>query len=161
MLFSGSAHAAARAAADELAAHYDVGVELWSATSYKTLREDGLAAERWNRLHPTEPQRVPVVNQMLSATRGPIVAVTDFMKIVPEQVARFIPGRTFVPLGTDGMGRSDTREALRKHFEVDMPSIVVAVLSALATDGVIGHQVVLDAIARYGIDPDRVDPYVI
>jgi pyruvate dehydrogenase E1 component len=161
MLFSGSAHTAARAAADELAAHYDVGVELWSATSYKALREDGLAAERWNRLHPSEPQRVPVVNQMLSTTQGPIVAVTDFMKIVPEQVARFLPGRTFVPLGTDGMGRSDTREALRKHFEVDMPSIVVAVLSALVADGVMSHQAVLHAISRYGIDPDRVDPYVI
>ena len=161
MLFSGSAHTAARAAADELAAHYDVGVELWSATSYKALREDALAAERWNRLNPRAEQRVPVVTQMLSSTTGPIVAVTDFMKIVPEQVARFLPGRTFVPLGTDGMGRSDTREALREHFEVDMPSIVVAVLSALAADGVVSPDAVLHAIARYGIDPGRVDPYVI
>ncbi|HNJ96813.1 MAG TPA: pyruvate dehydrogenase (acetyl-transferring), homodimeric type [Ilumatobacteraceae bacterium] len=157
LLFSGSAHAAARAAADELAG-LGIGVELWSATSYKALRDEALAAERWNRLHPTDPQRTPLVASLLADTTGPIVAVTDFMKIVPEQIARFVPGRQFVPLGTDGMGRSDTREALRRHFEVDAGHVVVAVLSALAAEGVASADEVRAAIARHGIDPDAVDP---
>lgn len=83
------------------------------------------------------------------------------MKIVPEQIARFVPDRVFVPLGTDGMGRSDTREALRAHFEVDMPSVVMAVLSGLLRSGAIAASVVEDAIARYGLDPGRVDPYIV
>jgi pyruvate dehydrogenase E1 component len=162
VLFSGTAHGAARAAADELAEHYDVGVELWSATSYKSLREDALAAERWNRLHPNGGhERTPYVAALLGGQSAPIIAVTDFMKIVPEQIARFVPGRRFVPLGTDGMGRSDTREALRHHFEVDMPSVVLAVLSSLAADGTISHDAVGDAINRYHLDPDRVDPYAV
>ena len=88
------------------------------------------------------------------------MAVSDFMKIVPEQVQRFIPGRTFVPLGTDGMGRSDTREALRRHFEVDTGHVVLAVLDGLLADGKIDESVVVDAIARYDIDPDAIDPYL-
>jgi pyruvate dehydrogenase E1 component len=157
VLFSGSAQGAARAAAAELAT-LGVGVDLWSATSYKALREEGLAAERWNRLHPHSPARTPLVASLLADAPGPIVAVTDFMKIVPEQVARFLPGRTFVPLGTDGMGRSDTREALRRHFEVDAGHLVVAVLSALAADGRASADEIQDAIARHGIDPDAPDP---
>ena len=159
VLFSGSAHSAARAAAEELANVFDVGVELWSATSYKALREEALAAERWNRLHSPVVARVPLVTELLAETTGPVVAVTDFMKIVPEQIARFVPNRTFVPLGTDGMGRSDTREALRSFFEVDTPNIVVAVLSGLAAEGVVSQSVVAEAIAKYGLDPDRTDPY--
>ncbi|MEY4174222.1 MAG: pyruvate dehydrogenase component, partial [Actinomycetota bacterium] len=124
VLFSGSANGAARAAAEELLEQHGVAVELWSATSYKALRDEALSAERWNRLHPHETGRTPLVTQLLSTSAGPIVAVTDFMKIVPEQVARFVPGRTFVPLGTDGMGRSDTREALRRYFEVDAGHVV-------------------------------------
>jgi pyruvate dehydrogenase E1 component len=99
------------------------------------------------------------VTELLGDTTGPVVAVTDFMKIVPEQIARFVPERTFVPLGTDGMGRSDTREALRSFFEVDTPNIVVAVLAGLAADGTVSHSVVAEAIAKYGLDPDRTDPY--
>jgi pyruvate dehydrogenase E1 component len=161
VLFSGSANLAAREAAEILAADYGVGVELWSATSYKNLREDALAAERWNRLHPTEPPRTPLVTSLLADAPGPIVAVTDYMKIVPEQVARFLPGRHFVPLGTDGMGRSDTREALRRFFEVDTAHVVVAVLSGLAALGEVKPEVVAEAIARFGIDPDGVDPYLV
>ena len=130
VLFSGSAQGAAREAAAQLAEHYDVGVELWSATSYKLLREQALDTERWNRLHPGQPARTPLVAELLTEAPGPIVAVTDFMKIVPEQVARFLPGRVFTPLGTDGMGRSDTRESLRRLFEVDAAHVVVAVLRA-------------------------------
>jgi len=157
VLFSGSAHGAARATAAELA-EYGIGVDLWSATSYKALRDDALSAERWNRLHPHQPARPALVQQLLADAPGPIVAVSDFMKIVPEQVARFLPGRTFVPLGTDGMGRSDTREALRDYFEVDAGHVVVAVLSALAAEGKASYDEVQAAIARHGINPEAHDP---
>ena len=158
LLFSGSAHGAARAAAVELSERFEVGAELWSATSYKALRDEALTVERWNRLHPTDPARTPLVTNLLADSEGPIVAVTDFMKIVPEQIARFLPDRPFVPLGTDGYGRSDTREALRRHFEIDTPHIVVATLSALAAAGEIKAETVADAISHYGIDPDAFDP---
>jgi pyruvate dehydrogenase E1 component len=166
LLFSGSAQGAAREAAEELAENWDVGVELWSATSYKALREEALAAERWNRLHPSQEPRVPVVTELLrdpglggaQKDTSPIVAVTDFMKVVPEQIARFVPDRLFVPLGTDGMGRSDTREALRRHFETDTGHVVVGVLSALAADGSADAADVEKAIAHYGIDPDLPNP---
>jgi pyruvate dehydrogenase E1 component len=158
VLFSGSAHAAARQAAVELAEHYDVGVDLWSATSYKALRDEALAVERWNRLHPSQSARTPLVARLLADAPGPIVAVTDFMKLVPEQIARFVHDRPFVPLGTDGFGRSDTREALRRYFEVDAPHVVVAVLHALAEQGEVKAEAVADAIARYGIDPDAPNP---
>jgi pyruvate dehydrogenase E1 component len=157
LLFSGSAHLAAREAVTELAEHYNVGVELWSATSYKALRDEALEIERWNRLHPTETAKVPLVTSLLADVSGPIVAVTDFMKIVPEQIARFLPGRLFTPLGTDGMGRSDTRDALRRFFEVDTGHIVVAVLAGLAAQGEIKSEVVSEAIARYQLDPEQ--PY--
>ena len=158
VVFSGSAQGAAREAAAELAQHYDVGVELWSATSYKKLREEAIDTERWNRLHPGQPAKTPLVAQLLNEAPGPIVAVTDFMRIVPEQVARFLPGRNFIPLGTDGMGRSDTREALRRFFEIDTGHVMVAVLSALAAEGEIKPEQVADAIARYGIDPEAASP---
>jgi len=161
LLFSGSAQGAARQAVDELAEHFDVGLELWSATSYKRLRENALEIERWNRLHPSQPARVPDVAQLLADSPGPIVAVTDFMKIVPEQVARFLPGRTFVPLGTDGMGRSDTRDSLRRFFEIDLGHVVVGVLSALHAAGAIGADKVEAAIERYEVDPEAIDPYIV
>ena len=159
ILFSGSANLAAREAQRELLEHYDVAAELWSATSYKRLREQALTTERWNRLHPDQAGRTPRVTELLDDGDGPIVAVTDFMKAVPDQIARWIPaGRRFVPLGTDGFGRSDTREALRRHFETDAPNVVVAALSALAASGDVKPEVVTDAIARYGLDPERGDP---
>ena len=161
LLFSGSAQGAARQAAVELAEHFDVGVELWSATSYKRLRENGLEVERWNRLHPGQDPRTADVAQLLANAPGPIVAVTDFMKIVPEQVARFLPGRTFVPLGTDGMGRSDTRESLRNFFEIDLGHVVVGVLSALHATGEVDADQVEAAISRYGIDAETLDPYLV
>ena len=119
----------------ELAERYGVGAELWSATSYKQLRDEALSAERWNRLHPGETPRVPLVTQQLSTSNGPIVAVTDFMRAVPDQIARWSP-RSWRSLGTDGFGRSDTREALRRFFETDAEHVVVAVLTALADEGV-------------------------
>ncbi|MDJ0771285.1 MAG: pyruvate dehydrogenase (acetyl-transferring), homodimeric type [Ilumatobacter sp.] len=162
ILFSGISHGAARAAAAELAEHYDVGAELWSATNYKKLREEALAVERTNRLHPSREPEVPLVTRLLAESAGPITAVSDFMKIVPEQIARFAPaGRPFHVLGTDGMGRSDTREQLRRHFEIDTGHVVVAVLTGLMEAGEIDPSVVDEAIKRYDIDPDAVDPYLV
>ena len=157
VIFSGTAQGAAREAQALLAADHDVAVELWSATSYKALREEALDAERWNRLHPTETGRTPFVTEALSGSEGPVVAVTDFMKAVPDQVSRWVPGH-FIPLGTDGFGLSDTREALRRHFETDAAHVVVATLDGLLASGEAKAKEVEDAIATYGIDPDAADP---
>jgi pyruvate dehydrogenase E1 component len=157
VLFSGSANRAALSAQRQLAEHYGVGAELWSATSYKALREEALAAERYNRLHPGGPPRTPFVTGALANAEGPVVAVTDFMKAVPDQVARWVPGH-FTTLGTDGFGRSDTRRALRRHFETDAAHIVVAALDGLRHLGEAKTEEVEDAIHRYGIDPDGPAP---
>ncbi|MHB8669418.1 MAG: pyruvate dehydrogenase (acetyl-transferring), homodimeric type [Acidimicrobiales bacterium] len=157
VLFSGTAQGAAVEAQRLLAADHDVAAELWSATSYKALREDALDAERWNRLHPTSAARVPYVTEVLSSAEGPVVAVTDFMKMVPDQVARWVPA-PFTPLGTDGYGRSDTRANLRRHFETDAAHVVVAVLAALASTDDAKAEEVADAIQRYGIDAEAPDP---
>jgi pyruvate dehydrogenase E1 component len=116
-----------------------------------------MSVERANRLHPSRPAEVPYVTQQLADAEGPYVAVTDFMKAVPDQIARWVPG-PFSVLGTDGYGRSDTRAALRRHFEVDGPHIVVAVLSALAETGDAKAEEVDDAIRRHDINPDLPDP---
>ncbi len=158
ILFSGTANLAARRAQSDLAEFYGVGAELWSATSYQELRADALSAERHNLLHPADAGRVPFVTQALGDVAGPVVAVTDFIRAVPEQVARWIPG-TFIPLGTDGFGRSDSRPALRRFFEVDAAHIVVATLSGLVREGSLESAAVEDAIRRYGIDPNSTDPW--
>jgi pyruvate dehydrogenase E1 component len=142
-----------------LAQRWNVSAEAWSVTNYKALREDGLEVERWNRLHPTTAARVPLVSRALAGSSGPIVAVTDFMKAVPDQIARFVR-QPFIPLGTDGFGRSDTREALRDLFEVDANHIVLAVLAALAATGELKQEIVEEAITEYGIDPNSPDPRV-
>lgn len=158
VLFSGPSHSAARWASDELAERYDVGTELWSITSYGTLREEAISTERWNRLHPDARPRVPTVTRHLGRSDGPVVAVTDYMRAVPDQVSRWIP-RPYTSLGTDGFGRSDTRDALREFFEVDGPHIVVAVLADLAAEGRIDPATVASAIERYDIAADAVDPW--
>ncbi|MDQ4148428.1 MAG: pyruvate dehydrogenase (acetyl-transferring), homodimeric type [Actinomycetota bacterium] len=132
---------------------HDVAADVWSVTSYKLLREDALRTERWNRLHPDQPSRSSYLASSLNGSEGPVVAATDWMKAVPDQISRWVDG-PFVPLGTDGFGRSDTRSNLRRHFEVDAESIVVATLSALAGIGEVKPEVVLSAIERYGIDPE-------
>ncbi|MCI0678095.1 MAG: pyruvate dehydrogenase (acetyl-transferring), homodimeric type [Actinobacteria bacterium] len=157
LLFSGTANLAAREAQTELAEHYGVGAELWSATSYKLLREGALAAERWNRLHPEDEPRVPLVTRLLASAPGPTVAVTDYMSLVPDQVARWVPG-SYTVLGTDGYGRSDSRSALRRFFETDTGHVVAASLSALAAADDIEVSAVQDAYKRYDIDPDNPDP---
>jgi pyruvate dehydrogenase E1 component len=157
IVFSGTAQGAAREAQQILATDHDVAAELWSATSYKALREDALSVERWNRLHPTEAARTPYVTEALSGSSGPVLAVTDFMKAVPDQVSRWVPG-TYLSLGTDGYGRSDTRAKLRRHFETDTAHVVLGVLSALARTDDAKPQELADAIARYGLDPEAADP---
>ena len=144
-------------AREMLARDWDVAAEAWSVTSYKALREEALSAERWNRLHPGQEARTPFVTEALSHSEGPVVAVTDFMKAVPDQVARWVPAH-FTALGTDGFGRSDTRAALRRHFETDAAHVVVAVLAALVEQGEAKADEVADAIARYGIEAERPDP---
>src|SRR5205814_1410536 len=114
-----------------LAERYDVSADVWSATNYKQLRADGLRAQRWNMFHPAEPPRKSYVEMELEKEQGVFVAVSDFMKIVPEQIAPWVPGG-LMALGTDGFGRSDTRERLRRFFEVDAESTVIATLYALA-----------------------------
>jgi pyruvate dehydrogenase E1 component len=160
ILFSGPAWQWATEAQAELAEHYDVGAELWSATSYKSLREEALEAERWTRLHPSQPPRTPWVAQQLARAEGPFVAVSDYMTSVPDSISRWVPG-TWLPLGTDGFGRSDTREHLRRHFEVDAGHVVVATLAALAREEQVKPEAVADAIARYGIDPDLPPPFTV
>jgi pyruvate dehydrogenase E1 component len=158
ILFSGPAHQAARAAADELSERWGVSTELWSATSYKRLREEALEVERWNRLNPTEEQRRPLVTRLLAQAPGPVVAVSDYVRAVPEQIARFVP-RSFVALGTDGYGRSDTRDRLRRFFETDTPNVVVTVLEQLAQVGEIERSVVAEAVGHYDLDPTSAPPW--
>jgi pyruvate dehydrogenase E1 component len=121
------------------------------------LRNNALSCERWNRLHPTETPRVPFVTSVLKGVEGPVVASSDWMKSVNDMPARWIPNK-FVALGTDGYGRSDTRDALRRHFEVDAEHIVVATLHALSQEGKVKPEVVAKAIAEYGINPEAVEP---
>ncbi len=158
VIFSGSAHTAAREAQTILSEQFDVGVDLFSATSYKALREDAISAERYNRLHPEARERVPHVEEMLADSHGPVVAITDFMRALPDSIARWVPA-DYTSLGTEGFGRSDTREALRRHFEVDTPHVVVAVLSRLAACGDLDASVVTKAIADYGLATDLPDPW--
>ena len=157
ILASGTAMLAALEAQRLLANDHDVAADVWSATSYKQLRDDALSVERWNRLHPTDPPQRSYVAEALADVNGPIVAVTDFVKTVPDQIARWVP-QPFIPLGTDGFGLSDTRTALRQHFEVDARHIVVATLHGLAQHGELANDVVAAAIQHYGIDTDAPDP---
>ena len=157
LLASGTAMLAALDAQRMLADEFDVAVDVWSATSYKLLRDDALSVERWNRLHPTDAPRVPYVTETLAEAEGPIVAVSDFLKAVPDQIARFVP-TPLVSLGTDGYGFSDTRVALRRHFETDAAHVTVAVLEALARQGDLKAERVAEAIRRYDIDTERPDP---
>jgi pyruvate dehydrogenase E1 component len=158
ILGSGTMLPQALAAQDLLAEHHDVSADVWSATSFQLLRSDALEVERWNRLHPGEPARQPHIAKLLENAEGPVVAVTDSMRSVPDQVSRWVPG-PYVSLGTDGFGRSDTRPALRRFFEVDAEHTAVAVLSALSSIGEVKPEAVAEAIKTYDIDPERVAPF--
>jgi pyruvate dehydrogenase E1 component len=140
-----------------LADTYQVHADVWSVTSYNELRRDALDVERWNRLHPTEPERKPYVLQALTRAEGPIVASTDYMKVVADQIAPWLPGR-LVSLGTDGFGRSENRTYLRKHFENGAEAIVAAALARLARDGKFDAAKAQAAIVELGLNPESPDP---
>jgi pyruvate dehydrogenase E1 component len=146
-------------AAEKLAADYGIESEVLSAPSWNELRRDALECERWNLLHPGETPRVPYVASTLASFEGPFVAASDYVRNVPDQIRQWVPGR-YVVLGTDGYGRSDAREALRYHFEVDHRFVVLATLRALADDGRISIEVAERAIETLGIDPAKPDPLV-
>jgi len=143
-----------------LGERYDVNVDVWSATSYKLLRNEALAAKRWNMLHPAESPRTSYLENILEHEEGVFVAVSDYMKIVPDQIAPWVPGG-LMTLGTDGFGRSDTRPALRRFFEIDAEMTVVATLYALATEGEIRMDVVAQAIRDLKIDPEKPFPQLV
>ncbi|WP_263365637.1 pyruvate dehydrogenase (acetyl-transferring), homodimeric type [Edaphobacter bradus] len=140
-----------------LATKYNVQADVWSVTSYNELRRDALAVERWNRLHPAEPERKSYFAKSLEKASGPIIAASDYMKVVPDQLSPWLPSR-LVTLGTDGFGRSDNREHLRRHFEVSAEAIVGATLSKLSRDGKIKPKAAQKALAELGLDVEAVDP---
>ncbi len=146
-----------QAAAHLLEDDFGIAADVWSVTSFTELRRDGLAAERHNRLHPGDAIRTSYVEQCLSPTAGPVVAASDYLRTFADQIRTFVP-RRYVTLGTDGFGRSDTREQLRSFFEVDRYHVAVAALKALADDGTVAMETVGEAIAKYGIDPSKPDP---
>ena len=153
ILASGSAMPEALRAQQLLGEEWDVAADVWSAPGWVELHRDGLRCDEWNRLHPGQEPRQPYVTQALADAEGPFVAVTDYQKAVPGLIRPWVPGR-YTMLGTDGFGRADTRPALRRHFRIDAENIVVATLAELAAQGDLKPEVVADAIARYGIDPD-------
>jgi pyruvate dehydrogenase E1 component len=140
-----------------LADNFGIQADVWSVTSYNELRRDALEVDRWNRLHPDQPARTPYLLQALKDASGPIVAATDYMKIVSDQVAPWLAGR-LVSLGTDGFGRSDNREHLRRHFEVNAESIAAAALATLARRGEMDPKKARRAIAKLGVDTEKIDP---
>jgi pyruvate dehydrogenase E1 component len=136
-----------------LAEKYSIAADVWSVTSYNELRRDALDAERWNRLHPAEKERVPYIVTALGKAAGPIIAASDYMKSMPDNLSPWL-GSRLVTLGTDGFGRSDNREHLRRHFEVDAESIVAAALSKLAREGVVKPKVAEKAFAELGLSTE-------
>ena len=160
LLGSGSILREVMAAANILQEVYNVSADVWSVTSFSELRRDGMNCERWNMLHPESTPQVPWVSQCLRKhPKAPVVASTDYMRIVSDQIRPYFDNH-FVALGTDGFGRSDSREKLREFFEVDRYFVVVAALHALADEGQIGRSKVADAIERFKINPDKANPMV-
>jgi len=160
LLGSGTILLESIAAKKLLEADWGVAANVWSCPSFNELARDGQDAERWNLLHPTEKKpRVPFVAQQLDKHAGPVIASTDYMKNYAEQIRAFIPkGRAYKVLGTDGFGRSDFRSKLREHFEVNRHYIVVAALKALADEGTVPAAKVAEAIKKYGINADKINP---
>jgi pyruvate dehydrogenase E1 component len=143
-----------------LADKYGIASTVYSATSYQMLRKDAIECERYNRLHPDAPPKIPYVQQVLGSTRGPIIATSDYMRALPEQVAPYLGGR-LLALGTDGFGRSETRKTLRRFFEVDAEHVVVAALYALFQQKQLDPGTVKHAIAELGINPDAPHPWTV
>jgi pyruvate dehydrogenase E1 component len=144
-------------AAEILQTKFEIGVDVWSVTSWKELRRDALACERWNMLHPEKPMRVPYVTQQFQNEPWPVVASSDFVKALPHLIAPWIP-QGLHALGTDGFGRSEDRKSLRRFFEIDAEHVVVAALWQLSKEGQLKPAEVTAAIRELGIDPDVADP---
>ena len=160
LLGSGTILREALAAAEQLKAGFGVDSDVWSVTSYNELRRDGLETERWNLLHPDQPRRISYVEQQLGGTQGPIIAASDYMRSVAEQIRPYLH-RPYSVLGTDGFGRSDRRSELRRFFEVDRNYITLAALKALADEGEIPAKTVTEAIVKLGIDPEKPNPLTV
>jgi pyruvate dehydrogenase E1 component len=143
-----------------LAEKFGVSADVWSATSYKLLRNDALLAKRWNFLHPTSPAKKSYLETALANETGVFVAVSDNLKLVPDQIAPWVPGG-LTTLGTDGFGRSDTRERLRRFFEVDAEFTVIATLYALTEKGQLDKSVVAKAIKELAVDPEKAFPQIL
>ena len=156
LLGSGAILRHVREAAQILANDYGISSDVYSAPSFTEAAREGADAVRWNMLHPTETPRVPYVAQVMNDK--PAVAATDYMKLFAEQIRAYVPAKHYHVLGTDGFGRSDSRANLRDHFEVDAHHVVVAALHVLAQEGTVDKKVVAEAIAKYGIDPERLNP---
>jgi len=149
-----------QAAAQILEVDYGVAADVFSVPSFNELRREAIEVERWNMLHPGEKARVPYVQELLKDRDGPVIAATDYMRVVPDQIRQWV-GTRYVTLGTDGYGRSDSRAALRKHFEVDRNYIVVAALKALADDGKVDKKIVIEAMQKLSVDPSKPVPWKI
>jgi pyruvate dehydrogenase E1 component len=159
LMGSGSILREVLAGVEMLERDFGVAADVWSTTSFTELRRDGIDVERWNMLHPGDKGRKAYVTRQLEKSAGPIIASTDYMRSFADQIRPFIPhGRSYTVLGTDGFGRSDTRAALRRFFEVDRHYVVVAALKALADEGAIKMAKVSEAIRKYGIDPEKPNP---
>ncbi len=159
LLGSGTILRESMAAKQLLQDEWNVSANVWSCPSFNELARDGQDCERWNLLHPTERPRTPFVTQQLEPYAGPVIASTDYMKNYADQIRAFIPrGRAYKVLGTDGFGRSDFRYKLREHFEINRHYIVVASLKALAEEGTLPASKVAEAIAKYGIQADKINP---
>jgi pyruvate dehydrogenase E1 component len=160
LLGSGTIFREVIAAAALLLDDWGVEADLWGCPGLNGLARDGRDAERWNLLHPTAAPRQSHVAQCLDDTRGPVIAATDYVRLYAEQIRPFIR-RRYVTLGTDGFGRSDTREALRHFFEVDRHWVTIAALKALADDGAIPREKVAEAISKYGLDVNKPNPLTV
>jgi len=158
LLGSGTILRECLAAAKILENDYGIPADVYSITSFSELRREALETERWNLLHPTEARRVPYVGSLLKDHQGPVIAATDYMRIVPDQVREWVGGR-YITLGTDGYGRSDCRAALRKHFEVDRNYIAVAALRALADEGKVDQATLSSAMKALGVDSSKPVPW--
>jgi pyruvate dehydrogenase E1 component len=139
---------------------FQISSDVWSVTSYQQLRSDALSCERWNRLHPDAEPRVPFLSRALDGVQGPFVTASDYMKSTADLIGRWLPGR-LVPLGTDGFGMSDSREALRRHFEVDAENIVIGALDALRLEGRVSSAELAKAIQDLGVDAGKIDPTLV
>jgi pyruvate dehydrogenase E1 component len=159
LLGSGTILRESMAAKELLEKDWGVAANVWSCPSFNELARDGQDCERWNLLHPNEKPRVPFVAEQLAKHAGPVVASTDYIKAYVDQIRAFLPkGRTYKVLGTDGFGRSDFRSRLREHFEINRHYVVVAALKALAEEGAVPAASVGEAIRKYGINADKVNP---